>query len=339
MIRSLTLAGSLVAACAVVVGACGNADGSTSAEGSEASLEERVRARLDSLEARTTIFARHLPSGREVGVRADEPMNTLSAIKVAVLLRAYRDAEAGRLDLAERYELRREDYRLGSGVFRYVDQGLRPTYGDLLYQMIVTSDNTATDIMIETVGRGRVNALMARLGYEETRLLATTGERFRNVLEILDPAHDTLTHREVYEMGMPDGPEGRRIGFEFARDSVYWLGRSTARELARFFEELYRGELASHSSTDAMFEILRHQLSSSRLPRNVRFRGASVAHKTGDWAPHAGIDAGLIEYEGGPIAVAVFTNENRGDFNRLEATLGRIAEDLVETWNSSEKSR
>lgn len=327
---------TLVASCVLAAAGCGAPD---EPDAGGTGLEERTRARLDSLDARTTFFARHLPSGREVAVRPDEPMNTLSAIKVAVLLRAYRDAEEGRLDFDERHELRPEDYRLGSGVLRYFDPGLPPTYGDLLHQMIVTSDNTATDIVIEKVGRRRVNDLMARLGYEETRLLATTGERFRNVLEILDPAHDTLTHREVYEMGMPGGPEGRRIGFEFARDSAYWLGRSTARELARFFEELYRGELASPASTDAMLEIFRHQFSSSRLPRNVRFQGASVAHKTGDWAPHAGIDAGLVEYEGGPIAVAAFTNENRGDFNRLEATLGRIAEDLVETWKRPEESR
>ena len=59
---------------------------------------------------------------------------------------------------------------------------------------------------------------------------------------------------------------------------------------------------------------------------------ASVAHKTGDWPPIAGNDVGVLTYPGGPSIVSVFTNQNTGDFFELEATLGRIAERVVESW-------
>ena len=52
-----------------------------------------------------------------------------------------------------------------------------------------------------------------------------------------------------------------------------------------------------------------------------------MAHKTGDWPPYAGNDVGILYYEGGPTVIAVFTNQNTGDFIELESTLGRIAED------------
>ena len=93
-------------------------------------------------------------------------------------------------------------------------------------------------------------------------------------------------------------------------------------------EEIEEGELASRESSDEMIGILRRQLYSSRLPQRLRGR-ASIAHKTGDWPPYAGNDVGILYYEGGPTVVAVFTNQNRGDFFELEATLGRIAVDLV----------
>ena len=42
--------------------------------------------------------------------------------------------------------------RGGSGIFRYHDAGLQPTLRDVLMQMIITSDNTATDLAIAQVG-------------------------------------------------------------------------------------------------------------------------------------------------------------------------------------------
>ena len=46
----------------------------------------------------------------------------------------------------------------------------------------------------------------------------------------------------------------------------------------------------------------------------------------------AGVWAGILYYEGGPTVIAVFTNQNTGDFVELESTLGRIAEDIVNNW-------
>ena len=45
----------------------------TATAGDASGLASRVAARLDALPARTSLYARHLPSGREIAVRADEP--------------------------------------------------------------------------------------------------------------------------------------------------------------------------------------------------------------------------------------------------------------------------
>ncbi|NIR42323.1 MAG: serine hydrolase, partial [Actinobacteria bacterium] len=72
-------------------------------------LRARVAARLDALDAATGLYAKHLPTGRELAVRADRPMNTLSVIKIPVMVQAFRDAESGRLDLSERHPVAPED--------------------------------------------------------------------------------------------------------------------------------------------------------------------------------------------------------------------------------------
>lgn len=287
----------------------------------DAALEARLQARLDALDAETALYARHLPSGREVAVRPDRVMNTLSVIKLAAMVRAYQQAEAGLLDLDARRTMTPDRVRGGSGLLQTFRPGLRPTVRDLVTQMIVTSDNTATDMVLEEVGLADVNHMLDSLGYRETRFRMTTGEIFAAV--------DRRLARAREEDG--DAFDADRVVFEFEGDSTVWLGRSTPRETVRLLAQIHGGELASAEHSREMVEILADQLYASRLPRTLR-RGVRVAHKTGDWPPHAGNDVGLLLYEGGPVAVAIYGNQNRGDFLELERAMGRIAEELVAAW-------
>ena len=313
---------------AVMVWGCAPVQDGVSQSGD---LASRVEASLNSLNAKTSFYAKHLPSGREIAIRADEPMNALSVIKIPILVLAYRDVDAGALDLDERYRIQPEDMRRGSGLLQSFAPGIEPTYRDIITQMIITSDNTATDVVIKRLGLERVNTMLAELGFEQTRLRATTGELFRDVLGLADPGNASLSDREVFESGFPSDPEAAVRSFGFEGDSTQWLGRITAREISHMLEAIEEGELASPVSSEEMIGILRRQFYSSRLPQQLRGR-ASIAHKTGDWPPHAGNDAGILYYEGGPTVVAVFTNQNQGDFFELEAALGRIAVDLVDSW-------
>jgi len=294
-------------------------------------LEALVRGRLDALDARSTAYAKHLPTGREIAIRADEPVNTVSVIKLPIMLLAYRDAEAGRVDLDDRYTIRPEDMRRGTGVLQGFKAGLQPTYRDLVAQMIVTSDNTATDILIARLGLERVNQMLEALGYKETRLRMTIGQLFRGVWEQLDPKHAALSDREVFERGFPNDAGSRERYFAYVAEPAKWFGRTTAREVSRLLEQLQKGELASRAASDEMLDILKDQIYFSRLPQRIRFR-AQVGHKTGDWPPIIGNDVGIVYSLSGPIVISAFTNQNRGSFVDLETTLGRVAEDILDAW-------
>lgn len=319
-----------------VLGACTDTgappEGAAVVDDLPTELQPRVQARLDGLSAVTSLHAKHLPTGREIEVRADLPMNTLSVIKIPVMVQAFRDHASGRLDLDDRVTMEADDLRRGSGLLQTFEPGLRPTLRSLVTQMIITSDNTATDMVIEAVGLDRVNALLEAEGYSETRLKASTGDLFRAVWVLADPAHASLTDREVFERGFPGDPEAAGRSFEFEGDSTAWLGRTTAREMSRLLEQILEAELTDEDASRQMVDILGGQLYASRLPQRVRWQGVAVAHKTGDWPPIAGNDVGILFYDGGPTIVSVFTNQNTGDFFELEATLGLIAEDIVRAW-------
>ncbi len=330
---------SLALVCVVATAACGDggqaarsAVGSGDERALPVELEARVAARLDRLDAITTIYAKHLPSGRELAIRADRPMNTLSVIKIPVMVQAFRDDRSGRLDLDARYTVGPEHMRRGSGLLQTFAPGLTPTLRGLVTQMIITSDNTATDMVIEAVGLDRVNTLLSEEGYTDTRLKMRTGDLFREVWIRTDPANASMSDREVFERGFPSDDQASERSFALEGDSTVWLGRTTAREMGRLLEQLLDAELTDADAAAEMVDILRDQLYSSRLPQRVSGQGVAVAHKTGDWPPIAGNDVGILFYDGGPTIVSVFTNQNTGDFFELEATLGRIAEDIVERW-------
>ena len=239
------------------------------------SLEGRLAARLEALPAKSSLYAKHLPSGREVAVRADEPMNTLSVIKIPIMVLAFRDAEAGKLDLDERYRVRARDRRRGSGLIQTFAPDLEPTYRDLVTQMIVTSDNSATDIMIERLGLERVNDLLQDLGYEETRLLVTTGDLFRRVWELQDPANANLSHAEVFDRGFPmtkapsNGASHSRVR---PRNGSVAPLPGKCRDL---LEQIHSSEVTSRASSDEMMAILGRQFYSARLRASSASRSPS----------------------------------------------------------------
>jgi hypothetical protein len=118
---------------------------------SPAPLQRLLQAELGRIPARAGIYVKHLKTGEEAAVLADERFNSASVIKIPVLVMAYQMAAKGTLDLNARVTVSKADKRGGSGVLRYHDVGLQPTVRDVMMQMIITSDNTATDIAIVAV--------------------------------------------------------------------------------------------------------------------------------------------------------------------------------------------
>ena len=298
-------------------------------------LEKLIRSRISALNARVGVHALHVPTGLQVAINADKRMNTASVIKIPIMILAYRDAEAGLLDLDERYEVTLDDYRTGSGLIQTFTPGLQPTIRDLVRQMIVTSDNIATDISLGRVGLTRVNAMLTQFGYQQTRINMTSADLTRRIFVLADPKYATFTDRELYELGMPalSEDELKRLIKRVMRDPAEWFGQSTAREMSRLLLQLLRGELASAATTEVMLDVLRGQFYDSRLPRFIKEQ-AQVAHKAGEGPPYVLNDAGIIFHEGGPTVVTVFVNQNQGTVLQVEEVIGQIAKDLVRAWGN-----
>lgn len=94
-----------------------------------------------------------------------------SAIKVPILLELFRRADVEPGLLAKRVNLTDEVRTAGSGVLQILtDGGSALSLEDYAIYMIVYSDNTATNVLIEELGMDAINELSASLGAQQTKL-------------------------------------------------------------------------------------------------------------------------------------------------------------------------
>ena len=276
-------------------------------------LQRLLDAELARVPGTAGVWVKHLTTGEEAAVNADRVFNSASVIKIPVMLLAFQLADQGTLSLTERITIQAADVRGGSGVFRYHDAGLQPTLRDVLLQMIITSDNTATDLAIGKVGGiGPVNAMITRAGYDPLQLTMTTGELFAKYGALQATQRDDKT----------------------INDPTYWLGSMTPRATGRMLEDIQRCSdgarpaVASKAACADMLQMFRAQQSGAR--RLPHFLAVPVGHKTGDFPPVLANDVGIIYARSGPIVVAFFLNGIRGSYAEAEDHIGRVAQLIVE---------
>ena len=270
------------------------------------------------------IWVKHLTTGEAAGVRDGDIFNSASVIKIPVLVLAFQMADRGELKLDERITIRKEDIRGGSGIFRYHDEGLQPTVRDVLLQMIITSDNTATDLSIAKVGGvARVNAWLKEAGYADgQRLVQTTGDLFAKY-NALTPTGD-LSRRSPAEIARAEADRHAKTN----ADRSYWLGEITPRGVGLMLEAIEKRTIASKAACDDMIRMMRAQQAGAR--RLNHFITVPVAHKTGDFPPVLANDVGIIYARSGPIVVSFLGNAITGNYGEAEDRIGRFAQQLVE---------
>ncbi len=137
-------------------------------------LWARLRTRVQDVEKRLDgvlgLSVKDLKTGASFDVRPDEPFPLASSIKLAVLYELYRQAEEGKVDLAEvtRPPLPRVK---GGGVLQELGDKVSLTWRDLAVLMVGWSDNEATNVLIGRLGMPAVNQrIETELGLVHTRL-------------------------------------------------------------------------------------------------------------------------------------------------------------------------
>lgn len=178
-------------------------------------LADKLQERLDSLawafDGVAGIHVVDLVDGRRFGANDSLLFPQGSAIKIPVLLELFRRAESDPSLLRRRVEITDDVAAGGSGVLQHLTRrGSALSLEDLAVLMITESDNTATNVLIRTLGMDAVNALMDRLGAPETRLrreMIRPDASARGEENVSTPAEAAMLMERIHRCDLPMGPE------------------------------------------------------------------------------------------------------------------------------------
>lgn len=250
------------------------------------------------------VMVHDFSTGAELTWNHDEVFPTASTMKVPLLYEVYRQSQEGMLDLSSRVTLRPDQRVPGSGVLQHLDVGLQPTVRDLAELMTIVSDNYATDLLYNMVGRERLATTLAELGLEQTHLPHTTWQILCQ-LGGIDPHDSTLTYEEL-ESRLEEGPHDADSG-DVGNLEEY--DRSSPADMVRLLELIEQGHGISDESRQAIIDILKHQnfntIIPGRLPDDA---GIETAHKTGS-VRGVRNDVGIVYAPGVRYAIAIMSKD------------------------------
>jgi beta-lactamase class A len=260
------------------------------AQQTEDALDTPVQAKIGNFGGKVSLYAKNLQTGETYSLRGGEPVRTASTIKLAILVECFFEAAEGKLKWSEPITVTKEEQVSGSGLLQDFTPGVQLPIKDVVDLMIVVSDNTATNLILNRIGGDAVNERMEKLGLTQTRCM-------RKILG--DGNKLNAQTSGVTKEGAK--PENARWG----------LGRSSPQEMVTIVEKIYRGELVSKEACAEMIEILKRQRDHSGILRDRK--NVKIANKAGA-LDHLRSDVGIAYLPQGPIAMA-FTVDDIPEVN------------------------
>lgn len=301
--------------------------------GSVERLQMALQRLVDRFPGRAGVYVIHLESGLRTGVDEDTPYGMASTFKVPILVELMSRVDAGDITLDDMVALQPEDQHVGSGLLADLwAPGMELSLRNLATFMIILSDNSATDMLIDRLGADAITARMRALGFDDIRVDRTTLELILDYRGVdYDPVADA-TLEEINQFSRNNRPAASEM--DAVRDAFYAgpEDKASARQMTELLVMIANAEAVGRESSDVILEILsRTQTGANRL-RGMLPPGTRLAHKTGTIGRYVA-DVGIIALPGdlGRFAISVFTMGDEVDTERGErliAEVGRTAYDF-----------
>ncbi len=258
-----------------------------------------IQKELDQVPGKTGFYYKDLITGESFGCREDVPMMAASVIKLFIMTEAFAQIRSGRISADQMLEVHRKDCVPSCGALTYLHDGIQVTVMDLITLMIILSDNTATNVLIDLLGQDQINGRIRQLGFE-----------------------NTILQRKMYEI------EKSSRGIQ---------NYITAREVGDLLERMYRGTLIGEEESAKMLEIMKNQQLNHKIPYFIEPEedAPEIAHKTGedDGITH---DVGIIFSER-PFLVCFCGNET--SVTQYERVMGQVSRRLLDRSRETGKNR
>lgn len=266
-----------------------------------------IRTLLSMLKGTVGLYIEDVTSGEVFEVNADHAFPAASVIKLTMLALLLRDVEEGSVDWTAPRKIAPQNRVGGTGVLGELDDTYNPTLKAMAKLMIVVSDNTATNEIMDVIGIERHNEFCRSLGFKSTKLM-------RKMMD-----YDAIK-------------EGRN-------------NFMCAGEAGKLLSNIAKGEFVSKPISEQIISIMQRQQCRNKLPALIpaipyyyapteavnvqKPNTVLVANKTGELA-RIQHDVGLFTLpDGRRYVVSVFTSDLEDDSQGI-AAIGELSRVVYE---------
>src|SRR5215467_3243317 len=192
-------------------------------------LDEQVKVLIAPFKGKVSLYAKNLDTGETYALNADERVRTASTIKIAVMIEAFARVAEGKVKWTDEVVLTKEKKVSGSGILNELSDGLKLTLRDAVNLMMILSDNTATNLVLDVLTTDAVNARMESLGFKQIKIMRKIGS-----------GGESTAGKD---------PENKKYG----------LGFATPHEMVLVMEKLERGEIISPAASKEMIDLMKKE--------------------------------------------------------------------------------
>jgi len=243
----------------------------------QAKLEKylTVEAALLGVSDNISLSFKDLDHGKEVNIEPTRQWIPASTIKAFVMVEAFRQRDLGLINFDHEVTINPSNVvptELETDEFPRLREGTKVTIYQLIEAMIIQSDNTAYNTLLDILDRRNINLALKNIGITET----VVGEKLN-----LD---ETQFQQDLQVAGRQSNT-------------------TTAKDLTTLFDLLYNRKIAHSAEILSIFKRQKiNNMIPVFLPNNI-----VVAHKTGDWSSiyH---DAGVVFKPDDPFVLSIMTN-------------------------------
>lgn len=212
-----------------------------------------IKELMNNEDIKYSIYIKNIKSGEVFKENEGELVSSASVIKLFIMDYILELAEKGKIHLEDKVKISKEE-RVEGGIINLLSNDISYNLKDLITLMIIESDNTATNMLIDIAGMEEMNRFIHSKGYK-----------------------DTVLQRKMMDFN------ARNMG----KDNL-----TTARDVGQFLEKIYEGYIANKKNCKQMLEIMGYQRDSRMMRRELE-EEMLISHKTGD-LPGINHDVGII---------------------------------------------
>jgi beta-lactamase class A len=243
------------------------------AQKTDKKLEAKLQEAIQGFNGDIGIYVKNLRTGKTTSINADSIFPTASIVKVPILLGIMDKMEKGELKYEQEIVYKDSLLYEGSDILGSFKSGEKIALKKVVMLMLTTSDNTASLWLQSLAGKGvRINEILDSLGLKNTRVNSRTPGRENNRTQ-------------------------------------YGWGQTTALEMGKLFEKIYRNEIFSPAACERMMRCLGRNfwddVALSQIPPNLEVfskNGAVNASRS---------EVLLVNAPHNPYIFSLFTNNNK----------------------------